>query len=71
METLLTAGELARVIGRSPSWIHLLHRTGRLSPVARTARGVRLYSQADAERLRAEQDSRERQAVEAPAPAGR
>jgi DNA-binding transcriptional MerR regulator len=58
MEVLLTASEFGRVIGRSPSWIHLLRRTGRISPVARTARGVRLYSQADAERIRLEQESR-------------
>lgn len=50
-ETLLEAHDVARAIDRTPATVQQLTNRGVLRPAARTPRGIRLYRQADVDRL--------------------
>lgn len=54
---LLTAGDVAKKAGVTPSTVRYWGETGRLS-VIRTAGGVRLFDSAEVERLTAERQAR-------------
>jgi excisionase family DNA binding protein len=58
---LMTSGEAARLLGRSPDAVRVYERAHRL-PALRTAGGLRIFRRADVERFRrqlmAERDTR-------------
>jgi excisionase family DNA binding protein len=51
IDDLMTSGEAARLLGRSPDAVRLYERSHRL-PAFRTAGGLRLFRRADVERFK-------------------
>jgi DNA-binding transcriptional MerR regulator len=58
MTTLLEAMDVARRLGVGPARVTAMARQGTLVPFATTPRGLRLFTEAEVERLRAERAQR-------------
>lgn len=53
-ERLLTAADVARILGVVPATVRVMALSGRLHPVAVTEGGIRLFQRVDVERLAAQ-----------------
>lgn len=57
MNDLLTVGDVARILGCSPQAVRKMERRGVIN-VEQTWRGMRLFADADVQRLKALRDAR-------------
>ena len=54
MDSFLTAGDAAKVLGVTPATVRLMNRRGTLRTAASSASGIRFFAREDVDALRAE-----------------